>query len=342
MVATPGIAFQLLVPSSAPPSRYEVERGVDVALVERPDEQGRHEPAVLAHLVDHVVAGPGQQDVLVDPGRLVGLAHPGEEVLVGLRLPRPEAGAGPRARRAALLAVDAVVEAQLLLEVEGLVRARRVLVADDVVGAGDDAAGATGAEPRGDDLVVELLPLELQRSLLPADSAYGPPATVSVTVMRWLRTASSTLTVGQHADMDLTYPPDAEEFRTEIRGWLEENLPAGWFDEGFEMSAEERAAFNEAWPAKLYEGGWICATWPKEYGGKGLSLMEGVVLAEEFARAKAPLRADFFGDTLVGPTILQWGTEEQKQEFLPQIMQRRGALVPGLQRARLRAPTWPR
>jgi alkylation response protein AidB-like acyl-CoA dehydrogenase len=121
--------------------------------------------------------------------------------------------------------------------------------------------------------------------------------------------------------MDLSYPPDAEEFRVEIRAWLEENLPAGWFDDGFEMSSEERAAFNEAWPAKLYGGGWICATWPKEYGGKGLSLMQGVVLAEEFARAKAPLRADFFGDTLVGPTILQWGSEEQKHEFLPKIMQ---------------------
>jgi alkylation response protein AidB-like acyl-CoA dehydrogenase len=48
--------------------------------------------------------------------------------------------------------------------------------------------------------------------------------------------------------------------------------------------------------------------------------MQGVVLAEEFARAKAPLRADFFGDTLVGPTILQWGTEEQKREFLPNIL----------------------
>ena len=64
--------------------------------------------------------------------------------------------------------------------------------------------------------------------------------------------------------------------------------------------------------------------------------MEGVVLAEEFARAKAPLRADFFGDTLVGPTILQWGTEEQKKEFLPQILNGSDALVPGLQRARLR------
>ena len=53
--------------------------------------------------------------------------------------------------------------------------------------------------------------------------------------------------------------------------------------------------------------------------------MENVVLAEEFARAKAPLRADFFGDTLVGPTILQWGTEEQKKEFLPKILQRRDA-----------------
>jgi alkylation response protein AidB-like acyl-CoA dehydrogenase len=120
--------------------------------------------------------------------------------------------------------------------------------------------------------------------------------------------------------MDLTYPPEAEEFRTEIRGWLEENLPEGWFDEDVEMSPEERAAFNETWPKRLYEGGWICATWPKEYGGKGLTLMQGVVLAEEFARAKAPLRADFFGDTLVGPTILQWGTEEQKKELLPRIM----------------------
>ncbi len=120
--------------------------------------------------------------------------------------------------------------------------------------------------------------------------------------------------------MELTYGPEAETFRKEIRAWLEENLPAGWFDEGFSMTPEERQRSNEEWPAKLYEGGWICATWPKEYGGKGLSLMESVVLAEEFARARAPMRADFFGDTLVGPTILQWGTEEQKKEFLPKIL----------------------
>ncbi|MFV0317435.1 MAG: acyl-CoA dehydrogenase family protein, partial [Microthrixaceae bacterium] len=120
--------------------------------------------------------------------------------------------------------------------------------------------------------------------------------------------------------MDLSYPPEAEEFRSEIRSWLETNLPDGWFDEGFEMSPEDKAAFNEEWTTKLHEGGWICATWPTEYGGKGLSTMQGVVLAEEFARAKAPMRADFFGDTLVGPTILMNGTEEQKKYFLPKIL----------------------
>jgi len=120
--------------------------------------------------------------------------------------------------------------------------------------------------------------------------------------------------------MDLTYPPEAEEFRVEIRRWLEDNLPEGWFDDGFEMTDDERAAWLQEWTSKLFEGGWICATWPEEYGGKGLTTMQGVVLAEEFARAGAPMRGDFFGDTLVGPTILQWGTEEQKKAFIPGIL----------------------
>ncbi len=129
--------------------------------------------------------------------------------------------------------------------------------------------------------------------------------------------------------MELTYTPEAEAFRVEIRRWLEENLPTGWFDEGFELTGEERAQFNKEWPTKLYEGGWICASWPTEYGGRGLSVMENVVLTEEFARAGAPMRADFFGDTLVGPTILQWGTEEQKKEFLPKILQGKMAWCQG-------------
>src|SRR5579871_3513122 len=120
--------------------------------------------------------------------------------------------------------------------------------------------------------------------------------------------------------MDLTYPPEAEAFRTEIRDWLQENLPEGWGEPGFELAGEARARFNKQWTEKLFAGGWICASWPKEYGGKGLSTMQAVVLNEEFARAGAPLRADFFGDTLVGPTILQWGSEEQKKTFLSKIL----------------------
>lgn len=120
--------------------------------------------------------------------------------------------------------------------------------------------------------------------------------------------------------MELTYPAEVDAFRSEVHSWLTENLPQGWFDAGFELTPEQRKIFNETWPTKLYAGGWICASWPKEYGGKGLSIMENVVLNEEFSRAGAPLRADFFGDTLVGPTILQKGTEEQKKHFLPQIL----------------------
>ena len=90
----------------------------------------------------------------------------------------------------------------------------------------------------------------------------------------------------------------------------------------------------------LFAGGWICATWPAEYGGKGLTTMQGVVLSEEFARAKAPMRGDFFGDTLVGPTILQWGTEEQKKEFLPGILKGQLAGVRDSP-SPTRDPTWP-
>jgi alkylation response protein AidB-like acyl-CoA dehydrogenase len=120
--------------------------------------------------------------------------------------------------------------------------------------------------------------------------------------------------------MDLTYPPEAEAFRVEVSSWLEENLPEGWGQPGYSMTPDQRASFNNEWTKKLADGGWICASWPKEYGGRGLSIMESVVLNEEFARLNAPMRADFFGDTLVGPTILKWGTEEQKQYFLPKIL----------------------
>jgi len=129
--------------------------------------------------------------------------------------------------------------------------------------------------------------------------------------------------------MDLVYPPHAEDFRSDIRAWLVANLPDGWFgsdgerDPDFYLDGAERERFDKEWTQRLHEGGWICATWPVEYGGKGLDTMQGVVLNEEFDRAGAPLRADFFGDTLVGPTLLQWGTEDQKLQFLPGILEGR-------------------
>src|SRR5690606_20949310 len=106
-----------------------------------------------------VVARPRQEDVLVDAGRLVGLPGTGEQVLVGLRLPGAEARAGPGAGRAPLLAVEAVARAQLLLEVERLVGAGLVRVADHVVRARHHAARAAGAQAGLDDLGVEILPL---------------------------------------------------------------------------------------------------------------------------------------------------------------------------------------
>lgn len=104
--------------------------------------------------------------------------------------------------------------------------------------------------------------------------------------------------------MDLTYPPEAEAFRAEVRTWMAENLRPGREGE---------------WSAILRDEGWVHSGWPVEHGGKGLNTLEQVVLNEELARVGAPLRTDFFADTLVGPTLLRWGTEEQKREFLPPI-----------------------
>jgi len=130
------------------------ERSVDDPVVKAPDEDGRHQPTILSQFVNGVVDSAGQQHILVHAGHLVVLAAPSEQVTVGFGLPVSEPGAGPGAGRAALLSVDTVVEPQLLLKVERDVFARGVVVADDVVGAGDHTTSTTGAQARVDDLVV--------------------------------------------------------------------------------------------------------------------------------------------------------------------------------------------
>jgi len=119
--------------------------------------------------------------------------------------------------------------------------------------------------------------------------------------------------------MDLTYPEEAERFRAEIRAWLGRELPADWFD-GRRPAGDDAHAFAEEWNAMLHRTGWSCATWPEEYGGRGLSPVEAVVLTEELARADTPVQPPAAGEILVGPTILQWGTEGQKRRFLPPIV----------------------
>ena len=95
--------------------------------------------------------------------------------------------------------------------------------------------------------------------------------------------------------MDLTYPPEAEQFRKEVRAWLEQNLPDGWFDPDFTLEGEAKVQFQKEWTEKLFEGGWICASWPKEYGGKGLTTMESVVAAEEFEDEHELMGATSYG-----------------------------------------------
>src|SRR5207248_379617 len=115
--------------------------------------------AVLAFLRDLWVGRLQQDDVLGDAVDLFGLSGPSEEEAVDLGLPRPEARTCPGAVRAPLLAMAAVARPELLLDVEGLVDAFAVVVAEDVVGAGHDAAGTPSAQPGRDDLVVEVLPV---------------------------------------------------------------------------------------------------------------------------------------------------------------------------------------
>lgn len=121
--------------------------------------------------------------------------------------------------------------------------------------------------------------------------------------------------------MDFNYTPAEEAFRQELRGWLASALPQGWGETVFEPEDEdERAMFRLAWERKLHAGGWAGINWPKEYGGRGATLIERAIYAEELARARAPEGINIIGHNLVSATLLRHGTEAQKQRFLPKIL----------------------
>ena len=124
------------------------------------------------------------------------------------------------------------------------------------------------------------------------------------------------------AIVDLKYPPDAEAFRQEIRAWLELNAPKEHhppFDTITVASDAEWQARKD-WYRKLHSGGWVGISWPRAYGGRDAPVMHAMVFHEELGRFHAQLPYIGAGVALVGPTLIQWGTEAQKQRFIPKIL----------------------
>ena len=113
--------------------------------------------------------------------------------------------------------------------------------------------------------------------------------------------------------MDFHFTPEEEAFRAEVRAFLDENLPAG--------TNQNDPKFIAEWNRKAREKRWIGFSWPKEVGGGGATIMQQVILKEEMSKRKAPsLGTCFMGLAWVGPAIIQYGTEAQKQRFIPDIL----------------------
>jgi alkylation response protein AidB-like acyl-CoA dehydrogenase len=116
--------------------------------------------------------------------------------------------------------------------------------------------------------------------------------------------------------MDLTFTEPETAFRDELRAWFGEN-PPGEAPEGDEDSAY---AWRRDFQRRLADGGWAAVHWPVEFGGRGATMTQSAIFFEELARAKAPLPANVLGLLLAGPTIMIWGTPEQKERFLAPIV----------------------
>jgi alkylation response protein AidB-like acyl-CoA dehydrogenase len=121
--------------------------------------------------------------------------------------------------------------------------------------------------------------------------------------------------------MDLRYPPEVEAFRAELRAWLEANvepdLPSASDVLDPESPSLERL---KAWNRRLADAGYAAMSWPVEYGGRGAGLLEQLVFVEEMDRLQAPATVNLIGMPNIAPAIMQWGTDEQKERFLPRMM----------------------
>jgi alkylation response protein AidB-like acyl-CoA dehydrogenase len=121
--------------------------------------------------------------------------------------------------------------------------------------------------------------------------------------------------------MDFRYTEAEDQFRATVRAWLAGNLPLGWgttFREPEDEAA--RFAFRLSWERKLHAAGFSGMHWPREYGGRGATLVEQTILQEELALASAPEPVNIIGRNLTAPTLLEHGTEAQKRRFLPKIL----------------------
>ena len=114
--------------------------------------------------------------------------------------------------------------------------------------------------------------------------------------------------------MDFEFTPEQEAFRKDVRTWLKENLPQELcIDDAMdERIAPNREVFEKrrAWQRKLAGAGWVGLSWPREYGGRAASLIEQVIFDEEYFRARAPILPGYSGVGLLGPTLMQWASEE--------------------------------
>lgn len=122
--------------------------------------------------------------------------------------------------------------------------------------------------------------------------------------------------------MDFSYSASEEAFRNELKSWLEKNLPEGWIEGTYSMPVDEKEKeiFLREWQRKLSEGRWAGISWPEKYGGRGSTLIEEVIYEEEMARVKAPPALNIIGIAMIGPTILQIGTDYQKERYVPKIL----------------------